>query len=90
MESTSYVLSFRLLFFYLVTTGWLFDISLLCENSINQSIINQYVERNAAVKVLQLHQVGGMKSTGTMVQGCLSPGTAFDLTRLLVCVRCEV
>ena len=25
-------------FFYLVTTGWIFDISLLCENSINQSI----------------------------------------------------
>ena len=25
-------------FFYLVTTGWIFDISLICENSINQSI----------------------------------------------------
>ena len=35
MESTSYVLSFRMVFFYLVTTGWIFDIS-LCENSINQ------------------------------------------------------
>ena len=34
---TSYVLSFRMMFFYLVTTGWIFDIS-LCENSINQSI----------------------------------------------------
>ena len=34
MESTSYVLSFRMVFFYLVTTGWIFDISLLCENSI--------------------------------------------------------
>ena len=33
MESTSYVLSFRMVFFYLVTTGWIFDIS-LCENSI--------------------------------------------------------
>ena len=32
MESTSYVLSFRTVFFYLVTTGWIFDIS-LCENS---------------------------------------------------------
>ena len=36
MESTSYVLSFRILaFFYLVNMGWIFDISLLCENSIN-------------------------------------------------------
>ena len=35
MESTSYVLSFRMVFFfYLVTTGWIFDISLLCEISI--------------------------------------------------------
>ena len=36
MESTSYVLSFRMVFFYLVATGWIFDIS-LCENSVNQS-----------------------------------------------------
>ena len=28
-----------MVFFYLVTTGWIFDISLLCENSINS--INQ-------------------------------------------------
>ena len=35
--STSYVFSFRMVFFYLVTTGWIFDISLSCENS-NQSI----------------------------------------------------
>ena len=28
-----YVISFRMVFFYLVTTGWIFDIS-LCENSI--------------------------------------------------------
>ena len=40
MESTSYVLSFRMVFCYLVTTGWIFDIS-LCENLINQSI-NHY------------------------------------------------
>ena len=39
MVSTSYVLSFRVIvIFYLVTTGWIFDISLLCENSINQWI----------------------------------------------------
>ena len=29
MESASYVLSFRMVFFYLVTTGWIFDISWL-------------------------------------------------------------
>ena len=37
MESTSYVFSFRMVVFYVVSTGWIFDISLLCENSINQS-----------------------------------------------------
>ena len=38
-ESTSYVLSFRIMvFLYLVITGWIFDI-ILCENSIK---INQY------------------------------------------------
>ena len=26
MESTSYVISFRMVFFYLVTTGWISDI----------------------------------------------------------------
>ena len=41
MESTSYVLSFRMVFFYLVTTGWIFYIiSLLCEiQSINASLL---------------------------------------------------
>ena len=43
IESTSYVLSFRMVFFYLVTTGWIFGISLLCENSTNQSINNMKV-----------------------------------------------
>ena len=37
MESTSYVFPFRMVFFNLVTTGWILDTS-LCENSINQSI----------------------------------------------------
>ena len=37
MESTSYVLSFRIVLFYLVITDWIFDIS-LCENSTNQSV----------------------------------------------------
>ena len=31
VESTSYVLSFRMVFFYHVTTGWIFDISSSCE-----------------------------------------------------------
>ena len=46
MESTSYVLSFRTVLFYLVTTGWSFGIkSLLCKNSINQSILKlNYVD----------------------------------------------
>ena len=37
MQSTSYVLFFRVVCSYLVTTGWIFFIS-LCENSINQPI----------------------------------------------------
>ena len=36
MESFS---SFRMVLFYLVTTSWIFYISLLCKNSIHQSII---------------------------------------------------
>ena len=35
MESTSYVLSFRMVVFYPMTMGWILYIS-LCENSINQ------------------------------------------------------
>ena len=38
------VLSFRIVFFYLVTTGWIFYIS-FCENSINQLIINTLLYR---------------------------------------------
>ena len=34
MESASCVFSFRIVFFYLVTTGWIFDI-ISCENSKN-------------------------------------------------------
>ena len=51
MESTSYVLSFRMVYFYLVNTDWSFDIS-LCENSINQSInvlpIHTYIVCNTS------------------------------------------
>ena len=39
MEITSYVLSFRMVFFYLVTKDWIFYIS-VCENSINSININ--------------------------------------------------
>ena len=53
------------------------------------SIAQEHVERDTAVEVLQLHHVGGMQSTGSTVQGYLSPGTAVDLTWLLVCVRFE-
>ena len=37
MESTSYIFSFRMVFFYLVTTGWIFDIISICENSIKKT-----------------------------------------------------
>ena len=53
------------------------------------SIAQEHIERDAAVKVLQLHHVGGMQNTGSTVQGCLSPGIAVGLTWLLVCERCE-
>ena len=40
MKSTSHTfLLLRVVFFYHVTIGWIFDISLLCENSINQTIL---------------------------------------------------
>ena len=48
MESTSYVLSFRMVFFYLVTTGWIFDIN-LCENSINKKKKYMKTPTNTAV-----------------------------------------
>ena len=31
---TSYVFPFRMMFFYLVTTGWISDIDIICESSI--------------------------------------------------------
>ena len=42
MESTTYVFPLRMLFFYLVATGWIFYIS-LCDKSINQSIVGLLV-----------------------------------------------
>ena len=50
MRSTPYVLSFRMMFFYLVTTSWIFDIS-LCENSINhQSMTATHTRLPAEVR----------------------------------------
>ena len=48
----------------------------VCEGA---SIAQEHVERNTAVKVLQLPHVGGKQSTGSTMQGCLSPGSAVDL-----------
>ena len=42
MVSTWYVFSFRMVFFYLVSTGWILDIG-LCENLINQNVAIQAV-----------------------------------------------
>ena len=38
-ENTSYVFPFRVVFFYLVITGWIFGVSVFYENSTNQPII---------------------------------------------------
>ena len=40
LDSMLYVLSFRMVFFYLVTTAWIFDIS-LCDNLINSTKSNK-------------------------------------------------
>ena len=54
MESTSYVLSSRLVFSYLVTRGWNFDISLICENLINQSMmaVGTFFRRRESISIL--------------------------------------
>ena len=55
MESTPYVFSFRMVFFYLVTTGWILDIS-LCENSINQPINHDFCRvQNLLTSSVELH-----------------------------------
>ena len=57
MERTSDVFPFRVVFFYqyLVTTGWIFGISLLCENSINQSIHQSIGPGLAGSRIKTLH-----------------------------------
>ena len=69
MESTPYVFSFRMVFFYLVTTGWTVDIG-LCENSINRST------STSAVKYLKA------KVLETKLYGCVtwSPRACHDDT----------
>ena len=45
MESRSYVLSFRMVFFYFVTTGWMFDINFFYVRRIqSKSIKNQSIK----------------------------------------------
>ena len=63
------VLSFRMVFFYLVTTGWISGISLLCENLTNQSI-NQAQRRFG--QSAELPQTGGRFSVISV------NGTAFN------------
>ena len=56
MESASYVLSFRIVFLYLVITGWIFEISLGEIQSTNQSINNYIyntVLKNASIEFCQ-------------------------------------
>ena len=73
MESTSYVLSFRMVFLYHVTTGWIFDISLVHVRiqSINQSInveekptVMLYTYRTEA----EAHDGGHRRGTCTAVR----------------------
>ena len=51
MERTSYVLSLRMVFFYLVTTGWIFYIISLCEISINKKIKNNSTNKKGTSSV---------------------------------------
>ena len=53
MESTRpCVFPFRIVFFYLVTKGWIFDISLLCENSITKKQKNQDVRPRISLLII--------------------------------------
>ena len=49
-----YIFPFRIVFFYLVTMGWTFYITLICVNQVNQSI-NQEVQ--IAVSVISVVSV---------------------------------
>ena len=54
----------RMMFFYLATTGWIFDISLLYENSINQSIKEDCFLKNnlnASKSLMSIHPIRGGK-----------------------------
>ena len=77
MESTSYVLSFRMVFFYLVTTGWIFDISLLCENSINSiKKCTRYIPvRRVHTSYTSIHYLSVNKQCAYMAPKCTSHST---------------
>ena len=68
MESTSYVLSFRTVFFYLVTAGWIFNIS-LCENSINQLTENAEATKPIPPVDAIIIQETGETATGNNREG---------------------
>ena len=64
MESTLYIFSYRLMFvvcFYLVATGWVFEIR-LCENSIkiNQPKLQHCTDRGVHPKARTLVKVGAV------------------------------
>ena len=79
MESTPYVLSFQMVFFYLMTTGWVFDIS-LCENSINQSIMEH--ESTAGINSLVLTEIS--ESWRTSVIGVVEVKAKIILGKLFL------
>ena len=82
MESTPYVFSFRMVFFYLVTAGWIFDISLLCENSINQPINQSIIAINGIVQ----HTSGFLPNILLFTQAPIlvwSDGTIIDISTII-------
>ena len=78
MESTSYVLSCRMVFFYLVTTGWIFDIKLAYEKI--QSIIQSSTKIFRDINICE--PPDGHKEFRKINISALS-GRQSDLTHLL-------
>ena len=64
MESTSS----RIVFFYLVTTGWIFDISLLCQDSINST--NKTVLFSTAITKQLLQKNLNASTTVNLLSRC--------------------
>ena len=67
MKSTSYVISFRMVFFYFVTMGWIFYISLLCENSINQSRLCAEARNSIYMSLRETFKGEGSAATTTLL-----------------------